>query len=159
MNGFFYCLILAIVANAFEIPIRCNSMLTLRARELDERLDQIANTFVIGQDEVLASNDAQYSVQTLQIVIDTPSPSSPLGIELAEIDRRGLVAVTGITGAAARTSLQVGDIISAVVLGEYARFQTSGYAATINAIEQARKGPTTEVILEIRRLVESAVIQ
>ena len=155
MNGFFYCLILAIVANAFEIPIRCNSMLTLRARELDERLDQIANTFVIGQ----ASNDAQYSVQTLQIVIDTPSPSSPLGIELAEIDRRGLVAVTGITGAAARTSLQVGDIISAVVLGEYARFQTSGYDATINAIEQARKGPTTEVILEIRRLVESAVIQ
>ncbi|KAI2496680.1 hypothetical protein MHU86_17827 [Fragilaria crotonensis] len=134
-------------------------MLTLRARELDERLDQIAKTFVFGQDERLVSNDPQYSVQVLQIVIDTPSSSSPLGIELAEIDRRGLVAVTGVTGAAARTSLQVGDIVAAVVLGEYVRFQTSGYDATIKAIEQARKGTTQEVILEINRLVESAVVQ
>ena len=159
MKVLFLCFVLSTIACAFEVPFRCASMPTLRARELEERLDQITQRVGFGDDEILTSNDPQYSLQVMQIAIDTPSPSSPLGIELTEIDGRDLVVVSGVAGSSARTDLQVGDIISAVVLGEYVRFRTSGYDSTISAIQKARQGPTAEVILEINRLVESPVIQ
>ena len=104
----------------------------------------------------MESNDPQYSVQRIQIAIAVQPPSSsqlspPLGIELIEI-------VGG--GSAAQTNLQVGDIISAIVLGEHVRFPTFGYNDTIAAIQIARQGTsTTEVILEINRLVENEIIQ
>ena len=163
------------LACGFEVPFRCESIPLLRARELEERLDQIKQRVVVvvggggefGEDhDNLVSNDPQYSVQRMQIAIATPTSSSPLGIELIEIGERGaeLVVVSGVSGSAAQTNLQVGDIISAVVLGEYIRFQTSGYDATISAIQKARQEPssstaTNEVIIEINRLVENAIVQ
>jgi hypothetical protein len=165
------------LACGFEVPFRCESIPLLRARELEERLDQIKQRVVVvvgggggefGEDhDSLVSNDPQYSVQRMQIAIATPTPSSSLGIELIEIGERGaeLVVVSDVSGSAAQTNLQVGDIISAVVLGEYIRFQTSGYDATISAIQKARQEPSSstatsnEVIIEINRLVENAIVQ
>ena len=156
MKHFIPCLLLVTTINAFEVPFRrCENLLKLRAAELEERLDQIAQRLDFGDE--LTSNDPQFSVEVMQVTIETPSPSSSLGIELIEIRGRGLVLVSDVTGAAAQTNLQVGDVISGVVLGAHVKFQTAGYDATIEVIQQARQEFSSEVTLEINRLVDTSI--
>jgi ferredoxin len=138
---------------------------------LEDQLTEIAKRLklqVFDLDEGifgLDSKDDAYGLEVLRVEIDAPTPTSPLGIELTEMasnqDGRGLVLVSGVSGKAADTKLQIGDIITGV-LGSSVKIQTAGqnYDTTVEAIQEVRQAEASSktLTLEINRLVQRASI-
>ena len=143
-------------------------------KELNERLEFISqklklqcydqDTSVYGID----SKDYRYGIEVLRV--DLPFEPS-LGLDLTEVahggayDNRGLVLVSGVSGNAANSPIQVGDTIIGIFAGEDFKESTTAvnFEETMDTIMRAKlhamaSGDGT-ISLELNRLVPKAKVK
>jgi hypothetical protein len=136
----------------------------------ERRLDHIAHQLKLEiydlDDGVYgyATRDPHYGLEVLHSSIPT-SKDGALGIELTEMagasDGRGLVLISGISGAAIDSELQVGDTLTGVRGGNFHECLTGlNNDLTVEAITEAKAAAGEQgqqpFSFEVNRLVERA---
>lgn len=114
------------------------------------------------------SQDPRYGIEVIHTTIPSINTTGSIGLVLTEMagntDGRGLVLVQDVAGVAAQAqpTIQVGDVITGIFVGDTFRERTTAlnYDRTVEVIqaakEAARGGP---IRLEINRLVPRAKIE
>lgn len=138
---------------------------------LDAKLLQIAQSLkleIFDLDEGIFGFDSRDNRYGLEVVKTKVSVDGGLGLVLTEmagnVDGRGLVLISEVTGNAARASppIEVGDIITGVIApSTNFRERTTGlnYDRTIEAIGRAKEAATDGIVmLELNRLIKRAEI-
>ena len=142
-------------------------------QDLNEKLDFVAHKLKLQCYDVdtgvygIDSKDSHYGIEALRVKL----PFEPsLGLDLTEVahgdlDNRGLVLVSGLSGEATKSSIEIGDTIIGVFAGEDFKESTTAlnFEETMNTIVNAKlhasaAGDDT-IEIELNRLVAKAKIK
>jgi hypothetical protein len=167
------------VANAFVINPSITTRrapAVLKATEIENQLDEIAHKVRLNVYDVdtsvygIESKDPLYGIENIHTNIRMDS-SGWLGLELTEVahselDHRGLVLVSKVTGHALHdTPIHVGDIIIGVFCGDFKESTTGlDYDDTVDVINRAKKYSLDHhehgsITLELNRVVKKAQVK
>jgi hypothetical protein len=139
-----------------RIILRAASEEARTATDEEKRLDAIAHQLkleIYDLDEGVygyATRDSHYGLEVLHSsILTTSEQGGALGIELTEMasscDGRGLVLISGISGATMDSELQVGDALTRVRGGNFQECLTGlNYDLTVEAITEAKQAATGE---------------